>query len=124
MAPKKRVAPKKAVLKLKARGSAIRSGRIAIRDLIRICQEAQSSVNRQAEALEGLKTIHPGPVKETIRKGCTLDLVRIGRGSTTLSFIPAEPQERLEFPDKTTFASEVIDGLARTIKSLGNGKGP
>jgi hypothetical protein len=119
---KKRGAAEETVLKLKVKGPAIRSGRIPIPDLIRICQEAQNSVNRQAEAMEGRKTIHPGPVKDAIRKGCTLDLVQIRKGSTTLSFVPTEPQKRFPFPDQTTLASDVVEELAKTIKYFGNGK--
>ncbi len=119
---KKRTTSKNPILKLRVKGPAIRSGRISVPDLIRICQEAQSSVNRQAEAMEGLKTIHPGPVKDAIRKGCTLDLVGIEKGSTTLSFVSAEPQERLEFPDQRTLATDVIGEFAMTIKFLGSGK--
>lgn len=120
---KRRAARKKPILTLRVKGPSVRSGRISIPDLVRICLEAQNSINRQAEAKEGFKTIHPGPVKDSIRKGCTLDLIRIGKGSTTLSFISAESQERLGFPDERTFASEVIGDLAQTIKSIGNGKG-
>jgi hypothetical protein len=119
---KERGATRETVLKLNVKGPAVRSGRISVPDLIRICQEAQNSVNRQAEAMEGRKTIHPGPVKDAIRKGCTLDLVRIGKGSTTLSFVPAEPQKRIPFPDQTTFASDVVEELAKTIKYFGKGK--
>lgn len=120
---KKRGGTKETVLKLKVKGPAVRSGRISVPDLIRICQEAQNSVNRQAQAMEGRKTIHPGPIKDAIRKGCTLDLVRIGKGSTTLCFVPTEPQKRIPFPDQTTFASDVVEGLAKTIKQFRNGKG-
>jgi hypothetical protein len=113
----------KPILTLRVKGPSVRSGRIPIPDLIRICQEAQNSVNRQAEAREGLKTIHPGPVKSSIRKECTLELIHIGKGSTTLSFIPAEPQERLQFLDQKTFVSDVIRDVAQALKTLGNGRG-
>src|ERR1019366_9317752 len=120
---KKRTTGEKPLLTLRVKGPSVRSGRVSIPDLIRICQEAQNSVNRQAEAKEGFKTIHPGPVKDSIRKGCTLDLFRIGKGSTTLSFVSADPQDGFDFPNQKTFACEVISAIAQTIKSLGNGKG-
>lgn len=119
---RKYVTSRKPILTLRVKGPSVRSGRISVPDLIRICEEAQNSVNRQAEAKEGLKTVHPGPVRNSIRKGCTLDLVHIGKGSTTLSFVSAEPQDRLEFPGQTTFASDVIEELAQTIKALGTDK--
>jgi hypothetical protein len=119
----KQMAGKKPILTLRVKGPGVRSGRISIPDLIQICSEAQNSLNRQAEAVEGFKTMHPGPVKNVIRKGCTLDLVRIGKGSTTLSFVPAESQQPLAFPGQTTFASDVIERLAVTIRDIGNGKG-
>jgi hypothetical protein len=118
---KKHRATKKPILKLRVSGPGIRSGRISIPDLIRICSEAQNSLNRQAEAIEGLKTVHPGPVREMIRKECTLDLIRIGKGSTTLSFMRAEPQQRLDFPNQKTFASDAVEQIAQAIKSLGKG---
>ena len=117
---RKRQATKETVLKLKVTGPAIRSGRISIPDLVRICQEAQNIVNRQAEAIEGRKTVHPGPVTVAIRKGCTLDLVRIRKGTTTLIFSPAEP--KLPFPDRTSLVSEAVEELARTMKQFSNGK--
>ncbi len=117
---KKSGAMKDTVLKLKVKGPAIRSGRIPIPDLVRICQEAQNALNRQAEAMEGRKTVHPGPVTDVIRKGCTLDLVSIRKGTTTLIFSPAEP--KLPFPDRTSLVSEAVEELARTMKHFGNGK--
>jgi hypothetical protein len=109
------------VLRLKVRGPGIRSGRIAVPDLIKICQDAQSAVTRQAEALEGRKTLHPGPTTELIRHECTLELFAIRKGSTTLEFGLAKAQMPLPFNDVKTFGAEVVEELADTIKSLGNG---
>ena len=115
-------APKEApVLTLKVRGPGIRSGRIAVPDLIRICQDAQSAVNRQAEAMEGRKTIHPGPVSDQIRHECTLELIAIRKGSTTLDFGLAKPQMDFPFEEMKHFGSAVVRELAETIQSLGNG---
>lgn len=113
--------PKDAVLTLKITGPGIRKGRISVPDLIKICQEAQSAVNRQAEALEGRKTLHPGPVSILIRRECTLDLIGIREGSTELDFGLAKPQMSLPFADAKSFGAEVVHELADTIKSLGNG---
>src|ERR1019366_4791429 len=99
----------------------IRSGKIAVPDLIKICQDAQSAVNRQAEALEGRKTRHPGPTTNLIRHECTLELIAIRKGSTTLDFGFAKAQMTLPFDEVRMFGAEVVEELADTIKSLGNG---
>lgn len=114
-------APKDAVLTLKITGPGIRKGRISVPDLIKICQDAQSAVNRQAESLAGRKTLHPGPVAGLIRKECTLELIGIREGSTELDFGLAKPQMLLPFAEAKSFGSEVVHELADTIKSLGNG---
>jgi hypothetical protein len=112
------------ILRIRVKGPGVRSGRIPIPDLVTICQEVQKTVNRQAESMEGKKTLHPGPIKDQIRQECTLELIKIARGSTWLNFGLARPQLPLPIPDQTTFGSEVIGALASTIKSLGNGDFP
>jgi hypothetical protein len=114
-------ASKDAVLTLKITGPGIRKGRISVPDLIKICQDTQSAVNRQAEALAGKKTIHPGPVAGHIKNECTLELIGIRDGSTELDFGLAKPQMLLPFANAKSFGSEVVHELADTIKSLGNG---
>lgn len=109
------------VLTLKVEGPGIRSGRIAVPDLIRICQEAQSAMTRQAEAIEGRKTVHPGPTTKQIRHECTLELIGIRKGSTNLDFGLVKAQMPLPFADAKVFGSEVVEELADTIKSLGDG---
>jgi len=107
------------VLQLRVDGPGIRSGRIPIPELITICQEMQNAISRQAEALEGRKTTHPGPVASIIRRECTLELVGIKGGCATLQFDVAKPQATIM--EIGTLAIEVVDELAATIKSLGNG---
>jgi hypothetical protein len=110
------------VLQLKIRGPGIRRGRISVPDLIKLCEEAQNAVNKQAEALKGKKTIHPGPTAQNIQQECTLELIGIRGGSTTLQFGLARPQLLLNFGEENReFSSEVIGELASTIRSLGNG---
>ena len=111
------------VLTLRVHGPGVRSGRIAVPELIKICQEAQSAVNRQAEAIEGRKTQHPGPISQSIQTECTLELVGIGKGSTKLQFGLAKPQLPLPLGDSGSFGSKVVAELASSIKSLGNGNG-
>ena len=114
-----RSAADKAVLQLRVDGPGIRRGRVPIPELITICQEMQNAISRQAEALEGRKTVHPGPVALIIRQECTLELIGIKGGSATLQFDVAKPQVTLE--EVGTLANEAVDELAKTIKLLGNG---
>lgn len=106
------------ILQVKVRGPGVRSGRIPVPDLIRICQEAQNAVARQAEALQGRKTIHPGPVSTAIQEECTLELIGIRKGTTTLQFGLAKPQ--LTLAGIVSPGIEAVSELADTIASLGN----
>jgi hypothetical protein len=118
---KKRL-PEKAVLELRAKGPGVRRGRIPVPDLIKICEEAQRAVNRQAEFMEGRKTLHPGPITDAIRQECTLELIALKPGCTRLQFGIAKPQVPL-FNDQPTLGPDVVGEVALAIKSLGNGKG-
>jgi hypothetical protein len=107
------------VLRLKVRGPGVRAGRISVPDLIRICADAQAAVKKQAEALEGRKTKHPGPVAVPIQQECTLELVAIKKGSTTLEFDFAKAQ--IPIPTHRTRGMEAVAELGGAIHSLGNG---
>jgi hypothetical protein len=111
----------KSVLKLRVRGPGIGSGRIPVPDLIKICQEAQAAVKKQAEAMEGRKTMHPGPVSAAILEECTLELIKVGKGSTTLEFAFAKPQLRIAEMEAEGLGAQAISEVAASIKSLGNG---
>ena len=89
------------VLKLKVRGPAIRLGRIAVPDLIGICQGVQSAIHRQAKALGGSSI-----------KQCTLELIAINQGFTTLEFGLAKPPLPVPVVDFDKFGSTVIRELA------------
>lgn len=106
-------------LKLTLDGPGVAQGRISIPDLIRVCEEAQNAVTRQAEALEGRKNIHPGPTTVGIRAECTLDLVSIDEGSTVLGFDLARSQMILQ--DQNTLGVEALREIVNTIHYLGNG---
>jgi hypothetical protein len=54
-----------------------------------------------------------------IVKSCTLELIALKRGSTTLEFDFADPQFRL--PDHRTLGADAVHELATNIKILGNG---
>jgi hypothetical protein len=117
---KRNVKGRQNILQLKVHGPGVRSGRLPVPDLIRICQEMQNAISRQAEAIEGRKTIHPGPVALAIQQECTLELIGIRKGTTTLQFDLAKPQAPL-FEDAPTLAAEVVAELASTIKRFSNG---
>ena len=104
------------VLKLKLRGPGVRKGRISVPDLIRICGETQNVINKQAEALRGRKTIHPGPTSGLIQEECTLELVGIEDGSTILAFDLAKPQMHFQF--KEHFGAQVVAEVGTSIQSL------
>ena len=115
------------VLKIKLQGPGMRTGRVSIPDLIRICDEVQNAINKQAEALRGKKKVtHPGPVSDIIRKECTLELTAItGNSPTTLHFDLQKPQRGL-FDNE--FGIEVVRGVATTVndvrKQRANGHAP
>ncbi|MFI5113684.1 MAG: hypothetical protein ACHP7J_00965 [Terriglobales bacterium] len=104
------------ILQLKIHGPGVRRGRISVPDLIRICQEAQNVVNKQAEVIKGRKTIHPGPTSGPIQQECTLDLIGIEDGSATLQFDLAKAQTHFQF--KEHFGAKVVAEVATTIRSL------
>ena len=107
------------MLRLRVHGPKVKNGRIPVPDLVKICQELQNAVTRQAEAIEGRKTIHPGPASALIQRECTLELVGIRKGSTKLEFELSKPQRPL-IPDEE-IGVEVVRELTGVIKSLGNG---
>jgi len=110
------------LLQLKLRGPGIRRGRISIPDLLKICQEAQNTVNKQAEALQGRKTIHRGPTSSMIQQECTLELVGIKPNCTTLEFELAKQQ--MAFPVTPGFGADVVEEVAQTIRKLRSHKPP
>ena len=84
----------KSILRLKVNGPHIRPGRIPIPELLVICEQAQTAVNRQAEVLRGKRGLRPGPTATVVKDECTLELFSIGRGSAVISFAgpEAKPQ--------------------------------
>lgn len=107
------------LLRLRLRGPGVHRGRISIPDLVKICEEAQNTVNKQAEALAGRKTIHPGPTSAMIQQECTLELIGIKPNCTTLEFELAKPQ--ITLPQVPDFGSVVVGEVAQTIKTLRSG---
>jgi hypothetical protein len=106
----------KPLLQLKVEGPGVRSGGIDVPELLKICEHVQSTVNRKAEALEGQRSLRPGPITSAVRKECTLRLIALKKGSVTLSFAQAKPQ--LPLPGAGTFGQEVVEGVATDLKAL------
>jgi hypothetical protein len=103
------------VLKLRLRGPRVRPGAIAVPDLIKICQAVQETVNRQAEALRGGPSRHPGPRAQAILDECTLELTGVRKGSTILPFRFAHAQQALCAPGH--LGLEAVRVVAHTISS-------
>jgi hypothetical protein len=85
----------KPLLKIKVTGPHLRPGHIPVPLLLKICGEAQKAINRQAEALAGKRSLRPGRATAHVAQECTLDLVGLKKGSTTLDFVPASDQRSL-----------------------------
>lgn len=116
-----RQSKEKPLLTVKVSGPGVRTARISVPELMKICQGTQNAITRQAEAISGRNTIHPGPPASDIRQECTLELIGLRKGSTRLDFAIAKPQLPLPFAGVGSFATEVVGELAATIRSLGNG---
>lgn len=109
----------KSLLRLKVRGPHIRPGRIPIPELLVVCQQAQAAVNRQAEALEGRRSLRPGPKTEKVRVECRLELYGIGKGSAILSFDLAKPQPSL--PELSGLGEEAVSAVVHLIRDIKTG---
>jgi hypothetical protein len=108
------------LLTLKVSGPEVHSGRIRIPVLLTICQHAQAAVTRQAEALEGRRTLRPGPKSGRILLECTLELVGLGKGSATLGLEPAKAQPPL--PEFAGLVDEAIATVTAAIGDLSKGR--
>ncbi len=108
-------------LQLRIRGPAVGAGRIPVPELLKICSEAQTAVKRQAEAMEGRNTPHPGPVAAVIVYECTLELVGVKSGSTVLEFGFAKPQLPLAGMEPHALGALAIAEIGASIRSLEKG---
>ena len=109
------------LLKIKLSGPGIKPGRIAIPVLLRVCEEAQAAVNRQAEALEAMRTDRPAT--EQVLRECTLELIALRKGSTTLDFARANKQESF-LPELSLVGVEAVTAVAATLRAVGKKRGP
>lgn len=101
------------LLTIKISGKGLRSGHIPVPLLVTICAEAQRAVNRQAEALAGKRSLRPGRHTAEVRDECTLDLVALKKGSTTLQFVPASEQHSL-----LGIGLDAVMGVAEALQSV------
>ena len=112
----------KYLLRVRIAGPGVRSKSISVPDLLKLCKAIQSAVYRQAEAMEGKRSLRTGPITGTAQEECTLELIGIGKGSTTLSFRQAKPQQHLPMPGSTQFGADVVGKVAATVRALGTQK--
>jgi hypothetical protein len=107
------------ILTLKVDGPKVRPGRVNVRDLVVICQQAQTAIDRQAEALEGRISQRRGRKLEKVHVECTLELASLRKGSAALGFDLAKPQQSL--PMMATFGEQVVDRLIDAMDSVSKG---
>src|SRR5687767_4116561 len=125
--PKQKRQQPRSVLRLKVNGSHIKPGRIPIPELLVICQQAQSAIYRQAEALEGRKSLKPGPLSGGVVEKCTLELFAIGKGSAVVSFTEPDlppPTRMPELPgmdEMPTLGETAVLAVVKSINSIQRG---
>src|ERR1051326_1573063 len=108
------------LLKISISGPTIRPGRIAIPILLKLCQEAQAAVNRQAISIEAKKSDKPAP--DLLLRECALELIGLKRGSTTLEFAPANKQMSL-FPELASARIDAVSAVATTLRDVNQKRG-
>jgi hypothetical protein len=104
------------LLTIKVSGPGVHTGRISVPDLLVVCQQVQSAVNRQAEAIEGKQTLRPGPKLGKVHEECTLELVSLGGGSALLGFDPAKSQQSL--PYMATLGEQAVVRVSEAVRAL------
>lgn len=108
----------KPLLKIRVVGRGLRPGHIPIPLLLKICGEAQRAINRQAEAFAGKRSLRPGPPTAEVAQECTLDLVGLKKGSTTLDFVQASDQRSM-----LPIGIEAVSGVAGALKFVSSKRG-
>ncbi len=108
----------KPLLKIRVVGRGLRPGHIPVPLLLKICGEAQRAINRQAEAFAGKRSLRPGPPTAEVAQECTLDLVGLKRGSTTLDFVQASDQQSM-----LPIGIEAVSGVAGALKFVSSKRG-
>jgi hypothetical protein len=107
-------------LQLRIDGPRVRSGKIAIPDLLILCEHVQAAIGRQAEALIARRQTSPaGPKHPTFDSECLLELVDLASGSTTLTFHQSAAQAPVPTPN---LGDDAIAGVIGTINDLSRGE--
>ena len=96
-------------------------GHIPIPLLLAVCSEAQKAVNRQAEAIGGRNSERPGRYTGSVTRECTLELIGLKKGSTTLDF--ASTQQQPSLPELQSLSIEAVSGVANTLKAVARQRG-
>jgi hypothetical protein len=118
-----RMMPKeKPLFKIKIEVPGSKRGHISVPLLLKICQDAQKAVTGQANAIEGRKQ----SAGESKAGELTLELVRLGKGSTVLDFMQSQsgqmPMSFME--DLPPISVEAVNHIADTLNAANRrGKG-
>jgi hypothetical protein len=113
------MASEKPLLTLKIHGSGFKPGRMPIPLLVKVCEQAQDAINRQARAIQGKKTVRPGPVGTVLARECTLELSGIKKNCTTLNFTQAADQAQFDF---ASLGMDAVRGVGAVLNSLNGGR--
>ena len=108
------------LLKITISGPGVKPGRISLPILQKICQEAQEAVNRQAQAIEA--KVGGKPASEVVVRECTLELIALKKGSTTLDFGPASKQLSL-LPEMQSLGFDAVNAVATTLRAVSKARG-
>jgi hypothetical protein len=106
------------LLKIRVVGRGLRPGHIPVPLLLKICGEAQKAINRQAEALAGKRSLRRGRPTAEVAQECTLDLVGLKKGSTTLAFVQASDQQSL-----LPIGMEAVSAVGAALKFVSRKRG-
>ena len=113
---KKRTSKQKHLLMIKLTGADVeRSGAVPIPILIKICQAIQGAVENQLELEYSKSGVHASPEY-------TLELVRLGKGSTILEFELTRPQ--MLIGAEQDFGEKAVVSVVKMVKELGSKKPP
>jgi hypothetical protein len=115
-----RIPKEQPLLKISISGPGVKPGRIKLPVLFKICQEAQAAVNRQAEAIEA--SMSEKPLPESVLRDCTLELIALKKGSTTLDFAPASKQPFL-IPEMASVGIDAVSAVATTMRAASRKRG-
>jgi hypothetical protein len=96
-------------------------GHIPVPVLLTVCSDAQKAVNRQAEALQGRDSEKPGRHTEAVTRECTLELIGLKKGSTTLDFGSTQQQQSL--PELQSLSIKAVSAVTNTLKAVARKRG-